>query len=158
MIKANPASPAPAMTPTWGEPYYEGFCESFAPSIAGTVRGAIWSFGWAVPTDSNTSVADDTIDTIGESGYGRYGRRCRSFRYRYAGPFALTLAGCAHDQELSVRYESRITSDRDAVVCRYYERRLTQLYAEQARATESEQRAALKSEVDARSASLSSAV
>ena len=74
MIKANPASPAPAMTPTWGEPYYEGFCESFAPSIAGTVRGAIWSFGWAVLTDSNTSVADDTIDTIGESGYGRYGQ------------------------------------------------------------------------------------
>jgi len=74
MVKANPSSPAPAITPVFDDPYFNGYAASFAPSISGTVRGTVWAMGWAVLTNADQSVADDTLDTLAESGYGRYGQ------------------------------------------------------------------------------------
>jgi len=61
----------------------------------------------------------------------------------------LLLAACAHDQELSVRYESKITSDRDAFVCRYYERKLIELYAAIARVETEAEKKTLDAELTA---------
>lgn len=58
----------------------------------------------------------------------------------------LLLAACAHDQELSVRYKSKIFSERDAYVCRYYERKLIELYRDQARAAGTEAAGELEAE------------
>lgn len=72
LTKASPSNTDPTVTPVFDNPYMEGTVHDYYVG-GGSPRGVVWAFGWAAIDDSNTSIAQDNLDTMGES-YLRYGR------------------------------------------------------------------------------------